>query len=244
VKILFSFVLVSLFHSGFSHGQARVETQEHKPDIYILPRLGMSLSKSTVTINPPEQVSYISGITGGLGVEFRIWRGLNLLTEVSFINKGFNSHGQQTNGNLASDSKIRQKYGYLELPLMLRKRFGTGNIRFYLNAGLFLDYCLKASRTLTYFTKVHGSGPYTSYESVDYTIYFGPEPQNPPNGSFYINTRGDYGTVAGGGVIIFNKVIVDARYLAGSKNMELGSSKNKSFSVSLGYQIVYRKTAK
>jgi Outer membrane protein beta-barrel domain len=219
-------------------------SQGSRKDILLLPRIGLALSTSTASINPPADVGFHPGLSAALGLEFGLIKRLNLITELGYADKGFHAKGDNDNGSADAKSDITHNYHYLELPVMLRKRFGGDKLGYYFNVGGFLDYGLGGSVHIIESTYTSGTTFSIGHSDRIYAVKYGSDYNSSNANDFYLQNRVDYGVAAGGGLIILNKVLVDIRYLSGSKNIQWDSnSKNRSWSISAIYQLPIRHKA-
>jgi len=146
---------------------------------------------------------------------------------------------------LFGDFKNTAKLNYLEIPVLLKYKFGSkGKIRFFLNGGVYYGYLLNAT-TVT-------KGTSTIYVDENKTPLLVPPLGTPlPPMSFDAKTdvindvnRNNFGLTGGGGLLIpsgkKNNFIIDVRISRGlthiQKNTALnGESRTGNFVVSFGY---------
>lgn len=220
-RVLFTAVLLCLFVSAM---QAQT---------YLLPKAGLSISTFSPEDNK-DNVSALTGFTGGLGVNILLNEKLSLQPEINFIQKGANAEFKQGIGDGILEVRSTDvRINYLELPVLVKYSFGDGEVKGYVNAGPSVGYGLggKTDYSLKYIL-----GNETVYqESGKGSVKFEDAPLEYPAEDVYFQNRVDIGFQAGGGVLLFDKVIVDARYGYGFTSLDDESKpKNRTIQITVG----------
>jgi len=178
------------------------------------------------------------GIVAGLAFEIPLSSRFSIQPELLFHQKGFKEDGSLEESDPYQtyfvDFKSSFTLNYLELPVLVKYKFGI----FYVNGGSSISYGIggkyslspDGGSTLKGKMKFGHNSTTLSNEDTD----------------FYIENALDLGLQVGGGVKIFKRIIIDARYGFGlsspyDKNdmvsFKKDKSHNRSFQLTLGYPI-------
>lgn len=227
---------------------------------------GVSIPNLSGSDNNPVTKNYRSrtAVTFGGFVEFGVTDRLSVQPEINYsqqggIRKGVQPITQPIPGlptlppgqYLYGDFKNTAKLNYLEVPVLLKYKFGSsGKPRFFLNGGVYYGYLLNAT-TVT-------KGSSTIYIDENKTPLLLPPLGTPvPPVSFDAKTdiindvnRNNFGLTGGGGLLLpsgkNNNFIIDVRVSRGlthvQKNTALnGESRTGNFVVSFGYVFGVKK---
>ncbi len=181
--------------------------------VKFIPKAGVSYANFIVTSEIPDPLKFEPKL-GGAGFEVAINDMFAIQPELVFIQKG----GIFTQDLLGTKLELARTLNYLEMPLLVKAKFGTENLKFFVIAGPTISMVLSGSDKLGSDTK---------------DIEFG-----------YNNNqtqRGDFGLQGGLGVM-FKGVVIDIRYGYGLANISntpnnIGTVKNTAISATLGYAI-------
>ena len=217
----------------------------------IIPKAGLSLSTNTASEAEDgieNTVSAKPGFTVGIGYNLpvgTVGKGVfSIQPELTFVQKGFKvkSSGEFYDGEAIYDVNAEQKYtvNYLELPVLAKLEFGTGNARFFTYAGPSLGFGFggKIKGDITF-----DDGFQSITEKIDGDIKFGDAPQDSgeENDDVYLDNRLDVGVQLGAGVTLFNKVVIDVRYGLGLTDLaDSGDSANRVLQFTVGIPIALK----
>ena len=203
----------------------------------IIPRVGLVISNSdfepTGDTGDKASSSSLTGFTAGIGYEFSLLGILSLQPEINFIQKG--QKLEETSYPDAIEYKIAQeyKYSYLEIPVLAKVKFG-GLTKFYLAAGPSFAIGLGGKY------KIKSTFGGVADPNLNYTsdIKFKDEPKDYDGQDAYIENKTDIGLQVGGGVILFNRVMIDIRYGLGFTDLnDDADSKNRTVQFSVGVPL-------
>jgi hypothetical protein len=200
---------------------------------YLVPKAGVSISKFAPAENE-ENVSSLAGFTGGLGINILMGEKFSLQPELLFIQKGANYEFKQGIGDgILQTATTDIRVNYLELPVLAKFTFGEGKVKYYVNAGPSLSYGLGGK---TDYSINWTLGNETVYqEQAEGDVKFDDYPEEYPAQDVYFQRRLDVGVQVGGGVILYKKVIVDARYGYGfTKLDDEAQPKNRAIQITVG----------
>jgi len=220
--------------------------------VSIIPKAGLTLStishKKTDNF-PLEQDDVVTntGFTAGIGFNLPLTEDgfFSVQPELLYVQKGYRINYTNPLGSLDS----RQKFNYLEVPVLAKVNFGTETIKLYVNAGPSFGYALGGSHE-----SIVKSGPLSITTSGK--NLFKEEPANTNGDDDYYDpkyyNRLDLGLQFGGGVGLAvgpGALLLDARYGMGLNYFYKGRTdnnsngdnepnfKNRVFAFTLGYAI-------
>src|SRR5688572_18090157 len=201
----------------------------------IIPRAGVTLSTSSfepVGFTGQKSNSKLAvGFTVGAGYDFFISEKLSIQPEINFIQKGQKLEEVAYPDGYEYKINTEVKFNYLEVPVLAKYKFG-GQTKFYVAAGPSVGLGLggKYSRTSSF-----GGVP---EPGMDGKIKFGDQPNDYSGDDIYVENKFDISLQVGGGVILFNKLLVDIRYGHGFTDLvDDENSKNRSLQLSVGMPI-------
>lgn len=185
----------------------------------IIPKIGLSLasmSEKDANLGTSDD-TMIPGISGGIGVSFDLTDKLSLQPELLYVQKGSkNVYTNNYNGDGFSGTttfSYRSTVSYLELPVLVKMGFGADRFRFYVYAGPSVSYGLSGKGKLTYRdVNDFGQGPTVTSSKANYDVEFKDYPSSYEGYNKFFNNRLDIGGQFGGGVVLFDKIMVDVRY--------------------------------
>lgn len=217
---------------------------------FLIPKIGVTVSKSAqdltsdASFGQSQNMKSVIGFSAGAGYTFFLTEKFSLQPELNFIQKGFeiqnSSSGMDPDTDFPYTSEGTEKYklNYLEIPILVKATFGNST-KFYVNAGPSLGFGLPGKLTTNY--EENGSDPdgipYNVSFTNEYTIKYGKEPENTQDSEIYVKGL-DVGMQLGGGVLLFDKVIIDVRYGLGFTDLfESFKSKNRVLQFSVGMPL-------
>lgn len=210
----------------------------------IIPKVGMTLSTldgETFASQPGEFDSY-KNVTGfSFGVGYRIGFGdfISLQPELLFIQKGWkNESGYENNDGVnfyrSQYTKV-SKLNYIELPVLVRIAFGPDNFKFHVNAGPSVGFGINGKYKED-FLETYGGTPFELSNKGD--VKFEDRPEGYEGYDQYYPNRIEFGAQIGGGVTLFNKVMIDVRYGLGLTDLsDDEKSKNRVLQFTVGVPI-------
>lgn len=212
----------------------------------LIPRVGVSLATMTFEDDPDgEDISYklSPGIALGVGYSYTLSEKVTLLGELLFLQAGFDSRYNyfydDGDGYVEStDYKTTAKIYYLQLPVLARYTFG-GNTKFYVNAGPSIGFGLGGKYKDSYEGYYDDSGQIGTYsDSYKGDVKFEERPIGYEGNDFFADNRLDFQLQVGGGVHLFDKIMIDLRYGVGLTDLiDSGKSKHKVLQITVGVPI-------
>ncbi len=208
----------------------------------IIPKAGMTLSTldaETFASNPGDFDSY-KNITGfSVGVGYRIGFGdlISLQPELLFIQKGWkNEYGYDDGVDYYRYQYTETvKLNYLELPILVRIALGPEKFKFHINAGPSVGFGINGEYNQDYF-ETYGGTPFEFSNEGD--VKFEDRPDGYEGYDQYYPNRIEFGAQIGGGVTLFDKVMIDVRYGLGLTDLsDDGKSKNRVLQFTVGVPI-------
>lgn len=191
----------------------------------LIPKVGFGITNMAVSEGEKNQ-SRLGLILGG-AVDYEFKDNLSFQGELLFIQKG--SKFSESEDDFSFDSKTR--LNYLEIPLLVKAKFGEDDLKFYGNAGISLSFALGGSTETTMTGEDFDGDKVTETENEK--IKFG-------NGEDQMKGM-DFGLQIGGGVVISEKIVVDLRYGIGLSNLYNDSGdyteKNRAFQITVGMPL-------
>lgn len=193
----------------------------------IIPKVGVTFGSTNAefvntggVVTDGVDISSNTGFTVGAAYEIPVGElgggKLSIQPELAFIQKGFQA---DASGELFLEPEtgfeftVEQSYklNYIEVPVLVKLEFGSGNARFapYLGPSIALGLGGKVDGAV----KID-DGTDIYEVDIDGDIKFGDAPENPGDDDFdvYLDNRLDFGLQVGVGVTLFEKVVVDLRY--------------------------------
>ncbi|MBL7859267.1 MAG: PorT family protein [Cyclobacteriaceae bacterium] len=220
--------------------------------ITIIPRIGAT--SSTISTQYDEDIKAKTGFTLGVGVNYLVNQTFSVQAELNFIQKGyleessssrsdFLDNFEQTPYTTTETSKGKQTLNYFEIPVLAKVIFGN-KTKFFLNAGPSIGiglggkYTSESKSTIVY---SYSDGDETESYSSDIkgNIKFGTMPDGADENDWYIDNRIDFGLQFGGGALIADRIMIEARYGLGLSNLYNSDYevKNRVFQVTVGIPI-------
>lgn len=219
--------------SGFCHGQ-------------LIVRGGPAFATISFQESGSFDYSMVTGFGAAVGYEFPLGASnLSIMPELSFTRKGA-QEVFDTWFTARFRSETETKIDYLELPVLLRFTVGKGKIRPFATAGISASYGIGgrfSNTTMEQDPFPTGTPVYTTREG---TVKFGEAPDGPHDDELYVDNRFDYGLQAGAGVLLFNRAVIDIRYLLGlndlydpddSRIRVMSPGKHRVFLFTVGYRF-------
>src|SRR5688572_6843412 len=201
----------------------------------IIPRAGVTFSNSSFEpigfTGEKSKGSSVAGFTVGVGYEHKFNEKFSIQPEVNFIQKGQKLEEVAYPDGYEYKINTEVKFNYLEVPVLAKYKFG-GQTKFYVAAGPSVGLGLggKYSRTSSF-----GGVP---EPGMDGKIKFSDQPNDYSGDDIYVENKFDISLQVGGGVILFNKLLVDIRYGHGFTDLvDDENSKNRSLQLSVGMPI-------
>ena len=195
-KIFLSFVTVAIVHLS-AYSQAT-----------FIPKIGLAFARTSGDDISDEEAK--TGLLVGAAFNLPLDEDLiSLQPEVLYIQKGTKQDG----------SRLRRRFNYVEVPILVKVSIGTDQIKGYFNAGPSLGFGVSSKQRLTddSYGKVTFGGDPGFAKRIDVGLQFG----------------GGVGFEAGPG-----SLILDLRYGVGLLNVyEDRSLKNRALALSLGYAL-------
>lgn len=190
---LFSFVL--LFSTAFAQT--------------ILPRAGVTLSTSSyepyADFAEKSEKELLTGFTVGVGYDLFISDRFSLQPEINFIQKGLKRNDISYPDSYEYKLATEYKLNYLEIPVLVKAKFG-GLTKFYVTAGPTVSVGLSG----TYSLKSTFAG--LPEEPISSKVKFSERPENYDGYDQFADNRIEAGVQVGGGVLLFGKMNIEARY--------------------------------
>ena len=199
-----------------------------------VPRLGITFSSSSfepISYSEKNSESLKLGFTGGIGYEIWLSDLLSVQPEINFIQKGQKREDVSYPDGYEYKTNTEYKYNYLEVPVLVKAKFG-GQTKFYVSAGPSVGIGLGGKYTQT---STFGGLPESDLKG---DVKFKDKPENYDGTDVYVDNKLDVGIQMGVGAILFNKVIIDARYGLGLTDLyDDVDSKNNVLQFSVGVPI-------
>jgi hypothetical protein len=180
----------------------------------IIPKIGMSLYQASVDKKYPEYDKILPkvGLTAGIVYEVPLTGKVSFMPGIFFVQKGFiYKHEHTDNGEGSYElNKFTVKLNYIEIPVLVKVNIGS---KFYVTAGPSIGYALSGKRTQGY-KYDYGTTHLGFTRTID--VKFKDVPEGHTGDTYeFINNRVDVGIQLGGGVELWNKMIVELRYNVG-----------------------------
>lgn len=233
----FSFLIIILMQVG---------STTFAQSFYLGPKLGVNLSTVSgyrYTVSDPHALNgQFIGVRTGMVAIADLYNGWGLQTEFLFSRKGHKIDLDWDTVDYKQKGYRTFGLNYIEIPVMVKKFFGDGGVRLYVNAGPYFGYALKGTDKYKLTTYIPGSEETSEDKlSIDLNTY-GVENQ-------YKAQRWDLGLTMGGGFAYdsgLGLILIDIRYSLGYRDfnqwmegavkpLDYRELKNKSFSLSFGY---------
>ncbi len=178
----------------------------------VIPRLGLTLSKTNAEeVDPIEQL-FNTGFTFGAGVEFPLNSTISIQPELNFVQKGFRIKFTESDQGITVSLDSRTHINYLEIPVLVKFYLNESDTRFYITAGPSLGMGVGGKMKSKVDTDFLGT-PLSV--TITGKVKFGDPPSdyNPEEDTdIYFDNRFDFGLQGGIGVFIKNSVMVEVRY--------------------------------
>jgi len=203
----------------------------------IIPRIGMTLSRTTWSWSDREQYKVNGelrkGLIIGLAYETSLKEGPFVFqTELTYIEKGFKETVSYPN----NVDKHDYSFKFLEVPVILKAELGTGKIKFLPHLGLSVAYALEGDRNRSGVYANPNTGEISLWtQKNEITFSFSDQ-----QGKRRVGSPLDFGVQTGRGFKLFDKVIMDLRYSIGLTNFEFipdESLQNRVIQISAGVPI-------
>src|SRR5690606_8006283 len=124
------------------------------------PRIGATFSTFTEKGEEEEgtEMGYIPGIQVGAVANFPITGVLSIQPEILYIQKGFAATVDINEQIMGYDYSVKGsadfKSNYLELPVLAKAGFGSGDLNFFITAGPTVGYWLSGNQRFDYTARV------------------------------------------------------------------------------------------
>jgi hypothetical protein len=203
---------------------------------YLVPKAGLTIS-TFVPADNKENVSSMAGFSGGVGVNLTLNEKFSVQPELLFIQKGANYEFEQPIGDgILETVSTDVRVNYLELPVLAKYTFGNGKLKYFINVGPALSYGLGGK---TDYSLKYTLGNETVYrETAEGSVNFGDYPAESPAQDVYFQKRVDVSVQAGGGLIIYDKILIDIRYGHGFIKLDdEAQPKNRSVQFTVGVPL-------
>jgi len=207
-----------------------------------------AVSLSTYKLTKEYNDIYNAGLRPGLGlagfVEINLGNRFTLQPEVAFTQRGVNMRSKSTvywdgpDFGYPADYRVveyRQKetLNYLDIPLMVEKNFGGGNIGVYIAAGPGLSFGFKGKgrEEITYEFPTDDGAVDSDTDRSEYGIEMG-------SGRYDTYKGFDFSLNAGAGLLFLlenGEIGLDLRYTHGLKNLNVDGLKNRNFLIGVSY---------
>lgn len=197
----------------------------------IIPKVGVTSSKIAFEEDTDEMKSVV-GFTLGVALNFPLSDAISLQPELNFIQKG----QKLTASDGGLDVKITEKLNYIEIPVLVKAAFGEGT-QFFLNAGPSIGFGLGGKYKIAAKGTLLGS-PVDEEESGKIEFGSGDDEE-----VVYYDNSLDVGLQLGFGVLIAEKISIDARYGLGLTNLmdkvgdEAIKSQNRVLQFTVGFPL-------
>jgi hypothetical protein len=206
-------VFAILFFAGASLASAQT----------IVPRLGVTLSTVKADSDEDSEIKSTIGFTIGAGFNIPVSEMFSVQPELNFIKKGFKveeSYSEDLDGYAYSEeSNIETTLNYIELPVLAKFSFGT-DTKFFFVAGPSLGFGLGGKAKMDYkYSETINSQTESESFSLDAKVKFGDEPDDAEEDELYLDNNIDFGAQLGVGVLIKNRIAIEARYGLGLSSL-------------------------
>ncbi|MBX2968389.1 MAG: PorT family protein [Cyclobacteriaceae bacterium] len=204
----------------------------------IIPKVGMTLSTlDGETIDQTDyfdSYKYTPGFAFGVGYRIGFGELISIQPELLFIQKGWkNEYGFDDGIGYLERYTETVKLNYLELPILLRIALGPDNFKFHINAGPSIGFGINGKYDSKY---EYGYPGFLDSITSDGDVKFEDSPDNEED--LFIPNRIEFGAQIGGGVTLFDKVMIDVRYGLGLTDLnDDGKSKNRVLQFTVGVPI-------
>ncbi|MFZ6010204.1 MAG: porin family protein [Bacteroidota bacterium] len=216
----------------------------------IVPKLGLTLSQMTDPNESYFNVKSIIGFNAGVGLQYDFNETFSIQPELQFIQKGVRHVNESIMDIPAGrylyreDTKIT--IHYLELPVLAKISWGSGNTKFFVNAGPSIGIGLGGRMKV----EVFSTDPFTSFTyKFESKVKFDDDAPRFDDSLNYDN-RLDFGLQFGGGVVIAKSIVIDIRYGLGVSKAndkqewienDDAKCKNRVFQFTVGMPISLKK---
>ena len=202
----------------------------------IIPRLGLTLSKTNTTEEAPIEQKFNTGVVFGGGIEFKVTPSFSIQPELNFVQKGFRVKYNESDQGLSLLVDNKTRINYLEIPLFAKVYFGNASTKFFILGGPAIGIGVGGKAKTKVETDLFGTDISVTVTSK---VKFGDPPTsyNPEEDTeIYLDNRIDAGLQIGFGAIINQKFIVEARYNHGLTPLmdEDKDSKHRVIQISAG----------
>jgi len=207
-----------------------------------------AVSFSTYKLNKEYNDVYNAALRPGLGfagfAEINLGNRFTLQPEVAFTQRGVNLKSKSTiywdgpEFGYPSDYQVveyRQKetLNYLDIPIMVEKNFGGGNVGAYvaLGPGFSFGFKGKGREEITVEFPVEGDAVDSQTDRYEYGIEMG-------SGRYDTYKGFDFSLNAGAGLLFLlenGEIGLDLRYTHGLKNLNVDGLKNRNFLIGVSY---------
>lgn len=207
-----------------------------------------AVSLSTYKLNKEYNDVYDAALRPGLGLaafmEINLGNRFTLQPEIAFTQRGVNLSSESSiywdgpdfgypAGYRVIDYRQKETLNYLDIPVMVEKNFGGGNIGAYVALGPALSFGLngKGREEITYEFPVEDGAVDVSTDRTEYQIEMG-------SGRFDTYKSFDFSLNAGAGLLFLletGEIGLDLRYTHGFKNLNVDGLKNRNFLIGVSY---------
>lgn len=207
-----------------------------------------AVSFSTYKLNKEYNDVYDAALRPGLGLaafmEINLGNRFTLQPEVAFTQRGVNLSSESSIfwegpdfGYPATykviDYRQKETLNYLDIPVMVEKNFGGGNIGAYVALGPALSFGLngKGREEITYEFPADDGAVDTNTDRSEYQIEMG-------SGRYDTYKGFDLSLNAGAGLLFLlenGEIGLDLRYTHGLRNLNVDGLKNRNFMIGVSY---------
>lgn len=207
-----------------------------------------AVSFSTYKLNKEYNDIYDAALRPGLGLaafmEINLGNRFTLQPEVAFTQRGVNLSSESSIfwegpdfGYPATytviDYRQKETLNYLDIPVMVEKNFGGGNIGAYVALGPALSFGLngKGREEITYEFPADDGAVDTNTDRSEYQIEMG-------SGRYDTYKGFDLSLNAGAGLLFLlesGEIGIDLRYTHGLRNLNVDGLKNRNFTIGVSY---------
>lgn len=201
----------------------------------LLPRVGVTLSTGSyepyAEFAEKSDKKLLTGFTVGVGYDLFINDRFSFQPEVNFIQKGLKIDDIAYPDGYEYKLATEYKLNYLEIPVLVKAKFG-GATKFYVTAGPTVSIGLSGTYSL------ESSFAGMPEEPISSKVKFTKRPENYDGYDKFADNRVEAGVQVGGGVLLFGKVNIEARYGHSFTGLfEDTEFKNRVIQVSAGIPI-------
>lgn len=187
----------------------------------LIPRVGFTLAKTSLNIgNTPywnRQIDFNKGFVFGLGYEIPIKKNFSVLSELSYVQKGFKRSDEHISGGFYLSGIYKTEN--IEVPIFLKYSISKKRISFYSGFGISLAYGLqgKVEYDRSIYIPATGSMSKSSYSAK---IDFSKRENGSLSSDVQLGNKYDFSLQCVLGVFLRRKIAIDVRYTLGLSDFE------------------------